>query len=116
MCSTSSRSATSTWGPWRTRASTPSTARRGLARRDPASDADYASIEGVIAHEYFHNWSGDRVTCRDWFQLCLKEGRPVSRDQGFPGDPRSGPVERIAAVRMLKTHQFPEDAGPLAHP
>ncbi|MGE5261399.1 MAG: aminopeptidase N [Actinomycetota bacterium] len=87
-----------------------------LARPDTASDADYASIEGVIAHEYFHNWTGDRVTCRDWFQLCLKEGLTVFRDQEFTCDTRSGPVERIAAVRMLKTHQFPEDAGPLAHP
>ncbi len=87
-----------------------------LARPDTASDADYASIEGVIAHEYFHNWSGDRVTCRDWFQLCLKEGLTVFRDQEFTADTRSAPVERIAAVRMLKTHQFPEDAGPLAHP
>jgi aminopeptidase N len=87
-----------------------------LACPDTASDADYASIEGVIAHEYFHNWSGDRVTCRDWFQLCLKEGLTVFRDQEFTGDTRSGPVERIAAVRVLKTHQFPEDAGPLAHP
>jgi aminopeptidase N len=87
-----------------------------LARPDTASDADYASIEAVIAHEYFHNWTGDRVTCRDWFQLCLKEGLTVFRDQEFTGDTRSGPVERIAAVRMLKTHQFPEDAGPLAHP
>ena len=87
-----------------------------LARPDTASDADYASIEGVIAHEYFHNWTGDRVTCRDWFQLCLKEGLTVFRDQEFTGDTRAGPVERIAAVRMLKTRQFPEDAGPLAHP
>src|SRR5262245_45410811 len=87
-----------------------------LARPDTASDADYASIEGVIAHEYFHNWSGDRVTCRDWFQLCLKEGLTVFRDQEFTADTRAGPVERIAAVRLLKTHQFPEDAGPLAHP
>ena len=87
-----------------------------LARPDTASDADYASIEGVIAHEYFHNWTGNRVTCRDWFQLCLKEGLTVFRDQEFTADTRSGPVERIAAVRMLKTHQFPEDAGPLAHP
>jgi aminopeptidase N len=87
-----------------------------LARPDTASDADYASIEGVIAHEYFHNWTGDRVTCRDWFQLCLKEGLTVFRDQEFTADIRSGPVQRIAAVRMLKTHQFPEDAGPLAHP
>ena len=87
-----------------------------LARPDTASDADYASIEGVIAHEYFHNWTGDRVTCRDWFQLCLKEGLTVFRDQEFTADTRSGPVERIAEIRMLKTHQFPEDAGPLAHP
>ena len=87
-----------------------------LARPDTASDADYASIEGVIAHEYFHNWTGNRVTCRDWFQLCLKEGLTVFRDQEFTADTRAGPVERILAVRMLKTHQFPEDAGPLAHP
>ncbi|MGH6864943.1 MAG: aminopeptidase N [Methyloceanibacter sp.] len=87
-----------------------------LARPDIASDADYASIEGVIAHEYFHNWSGDRVTCRDWFQLCLKEGLTVFRDQEFTGDIRSGPVERIVDARTLKTNQFPEDAGPLAHP
>ncbi|MEZ5827774.1 MAG: aminopeptidase N [Hyphomicrobiales bacterium] len=87
-----------------------------LARPDTASDADYASIESVIAHEYFHNWTGDRVTCRDWFQLCLKEGLTVFRDQEFTGDVRSGPVERIVDTRNLKTHQFPEDAGPLAHP
>jgi aminopeptidase N len=87
-----------------------------LARPDTASDADYGSIDGVIAHEYFHNWSGDRVTCRDWFQLCLKEGLTVFRDQEYTADTRSGPVNRIASVRMLKTHQFPEDAGPLAHP
>ncbi len=87
-----------------------------LARPDTASDADYASIESVIAHEYFHNWTGDRVTCRDWFQLCLKEGLTVFRDQEFTGDVRSGPVERIVDARNLKTNQFPEDAGPLAHP
>ena len=87
-----------------------------LARPDTASDADYASIESVIAHEYFHNWTGDRVTCRDWFQLCLKEGLTVFRDQEFTGDIRSGPVERIVDTRALKTNQFPEDAGPLAHP
>ena len=87
-----------------------------LARPDTASDADYNSIEGVIAHEYFHNWTGDRVTCRDWFQLCLKEGLTVFRDQEFTADLRSGPVKRILDVRMLKSHQFPEDAGPLAHP
>jgi aminopeptidase N len=87
-----------------------------LARPDTASDADYGSIEGVIAHEYFHNWTGDRVTCRDWFQLCLKEGLTVFRDQEFTADLRSGPVKRILDVRMLKSRQFPEDAGPLAHP
>jgi aminopeptidase N len=87
-----------------------------LARPDTASDADYASIESVIAHEYFHNWTGDRVTCRDWFQLCLKEGLTVFRDQEFTEDVRMGPVERIITARLLKTHQFPEDAGPLAHP
>ena len=87
-----------------------------LARPDTASDADYGAIEGVIAHEYFHNWTGDRVTCRDWFQLCLKEGLTVFRDQEFTADLRSGPVKRILDVRALKTRQFPEDAGPLAHP
>jgi aminopeptidase N len=87
-----------------------------LARPDTASDADYASIESVIAHEYFHNWTGDRVTCRDWFQLCLKEGLTVFRDQEFTADTRSGPVERIVDARALKSRQFPEDAGPLAHP
>lgn len=87
-----------------------------LARPDTSSDADYASIESVIAHEYFHNWTGDRVTCRDWFQLCLKEGLTVFRDQEFTTDTRSGPVQRIVDVRMLKARQFPEDAGPLAHP
>ena len=87
-----------------------------LARPDTASDGDYGAIEGVIAHEYFHNWTGNRVTCRDWFQLCLKEGLTVFRDQEFTADLRSGPVKRILDVRMLRTHQFPEDAGPLAHP
>ena len=87
-----------------------------LARPDTASDGDYVSIESVIAHEYFHNWTGNRVTCRDWFQLCLKEGLTVFRDEEFTADTRSGPVLRIMDVRMLKTHQFPEDAGPLAHP
>jgi aminopeptidase N len=87
-----------------------------LARPDTASDADYASIESVIAHEYFHNWTGDRVTCRDWFQLCLKEGLTVFRDEEFTADTRLGPVQRVVDVRLLKTHQFPEDAGPLAHP
>jgi len=87
-----------------------------LARPETATDADYAAIEAVIAHEYFHNWTGNRVTCRDWFQLCLKEGLTVYRDQEFTSDLRSRTVERISDVRMLKTHQFPEDGGPLAHP
>ncbi len=86
-----------------------------LASPDTATDDDYASIEGVIAHEYFHNWTGNRVTCRDWFQLCLKEGLTVFRDQDFSADMRSAPVERIGDVRALRAAQFPEDAGPLAH-
>ena len=87
-----------------------------LARPDTATDADYERIESVIAHEYFHNWTGDRVTCRDWFQLCLKEGLTVFRDQEFTADLRSAVVKRIEDVRFLKSAQFPEDAGPLAHP
>ncbi len=87
-----------------------------LADPDSATDADYGHIEGVIAHEYFHNWTGDRITCRDWFQLCLKEGLTVFRDQEFSADMRSRPVKRIADVRTLQARQFPEDAGPLAHP
>jgi aminopeptidase N len=87
-----------------------------LATPDTATDADYASIEAVIAHEYFHNWTGNRITCRDWFQLCLKEGLTVFRDQEFSSDQRSRPVKRIADVRALRAHQFVEDAGPLAHP
>jgi aminopeptidase N len=87
-----------------------------LASPETATDADYAGIEGVIAHEYFHNWTGNRITCRDWFQLCLKEGLTVFRDQEFTADQRSRPVERIADVRALRTAQFVEDAGPLAHP
>ncbi len=83
-----------------------------LARPDTASDADYHSIESVIAHEYFHNWTGDRVTCRDWFQLCLKEGLTVFRDQEFTSDVRTGPVERIIDARMLKTHQYPGGCRP----
>ncbi len=75
-----------------------------------------AGIEAVIAHEYFHNWTGDRITCRDWFQLCLKEGLTVFRDQEFSADQRSRPVERIGDVRSLRSHQFVEDSGPLAHP
>ena len=87
-----------------------------LADPETATDQDYANIEAVIAHEYFHNWTGNRITCRDWFQLCLKEGLTVFRDQEFSADMRSRPVKRITDVRLLKSHQFPEDAGPLAHP
>jgi aminopeptidase N len=87
-----------------------------LADPQTATDVDFAHVEGVIAHEYFHNWTGNRITCRDWFQLCLKEGLTVFRDQEFSADQRSRPVKRIADVRLLKSHQFPEDAGPLAHP
>jgi aminopeptidase N len=87
-----------------------------LASPDTATDTDYAAIEAIIAHEYFHNWSGNRVTCRDWFQLCLKEGLTVFRDQEFSSDMRSRAVHRIAEVRNLRARQFPEDAGPLAHP
>jgi aminopeptidase N len=86
-----------------------------LASPQTATDEDYAGIEGVIAHEYFHNWTGNRVTCRDWFQLCLKEGLTVFRDQEFSADMRSAPVKRISEVRVLRSAQFPEDAGPLAH-
>ncbi|MBB6305975.1 aminopeptidase N [Xanthobacter tagetidis] len=87
-----------------------------LASPQTATDADYSGIEGVIAHEYFHNWTGNRITCRDWFQLCLKEGLTVFRDQEFSSDQRSRPVKRISDVRMLKAAQFTEDSGPLAHP
>ena len=87
-----------------------------LARPDTATDADYAAIEAIIAHEYFHNWTGNRITCRDWFQLCLKEGLTVFRDQEFTSDMRSRAVKRISDVRLLRSHQFPEDQGPLAHP
>jgi len=87
-----------------------------LASPATATDGDYAGIEAVIAHEYFHNWTGDRITCRDWFQLCLKEGLTVFRDQEFTADQRSRAVERISDVRELRTSQFVEDAGPLAHP
>jgi aminopeptidase N len=87
-----------------------------LADPETATDADYANIEAIIAHEYFHNWTGNRITCRDWFQLCLKEGLTVYRDHEFSADMRSRAVKRIAEVRHLKSEQFPEDAGPLAHP
>ncbi|OJT96237.1 MAG: aminopeptidase N [Alphaproteobacteria bacterium 65-7] len=87
-----------------------------LASPETATDDDYARIESVVAHEYFHNWTGDRITCRDWFQLSLKEGLTVFRDQTFSGDMRSHGVQRIQDVRALRARQFPEDAGPLAHP
>ncbi len=87
-----------------------------LADPETATDADYDGIEGVIGHEYFHNWSGNRVTCRDWFQLSLKEGFTVLRDQLFSQDMGSAPVKRIEDVRVLRSVQFPEDSGPLAHP
>lgn len=87
-----------------------------LADQDTATDADYDGVEGVVAHEYFHNWSGNRVTCRDWFQLSLKEGFTVYRDQCFSADMGSEAVKRIEDVRILRAAQFPEDAGPLAHP
>ncbi len=87
-----------------------------LARPDTATDADYQGIEGVIGHEYFHNWTGNRVTCRDWFQLTLKEGLTVFRDQEFSSDRQSRAVKRIRDVRVLRSRQFPEDSGPMAHP
>lgn len=87
-----------------------------LARQETATDADFQGIEGVIGHEYFHNWTGNRVTCRDWFQLSLKEGLTVFRDQEFSSDMGSRPVKRISDVRLLRNAQFPEDAGPMAHP
>ncbi|MFM2351069.1 MAG: hypothetical protein RIR04_2035 [Pseudomonadota bacterium] len=87
-----------------------------LASPQTATDDDYGRIESVIAHEYFHNWTGNRITCRDWFQLCLKEGLTVFRDQQFSGDMRSAAVKRIEDVLTLRARQFREDAGPLAHP
>lgn len=87
-----------------------------LARPDTATDMDYEHIEAVIGHEYFHNWTGNRITCRDWFQLSLKEGFTVFRDQEFTADQTSKAVKRIDDVNMLRTRQFAEDAGPLAHP
>ena len=87
-----------------------------LADPDTATDMDYDAIAAVVAHEYFHNWSGNRVTCRDWFQLSLKEGFTVYRDQGFSADQGSAAVRRIEDVRTLRAAQFPEDAGQLAHP
>ena len=87
-----------------------------LARPETATDADYQGIEGVIGHEYFHNWTGNRITCRDWFQLSLKEGLTVFRDQEFSADMNSRAVKRIGDVRVLRSAQFPQDAGPMAHP
>jgi aminopeptidase N len=87
-----------------------------LASAETATDTDYALIEAIIAHEYFHNWTGNRITCRDWFQLCLKEGLTVFRDQEFSSDMRSRAVKRIMDAKELRARQFPEDAGPLAHP
>ena len=87
-----------------------------LARPETATDDDYEAIEGVVAHEYFHNWTGNRVTCRDWFQLSLKEGLTVFRDQQFSGDMGSKAVQRINDVRALRSRQFQEDSGPMAHP
>ena len=87
-----------------------------LADTDTATDADFDGVEGVIAHEYFHNWSGNRITCRDWFQLSLKEGFTVLRDQLFSQDMQGEAVKRIEDVRILRAAQFPEDSGPLAHP
>ncbi len=87
-----------------------------LADEASATDADFEAIESIVGHEYFHNWTGNRITCRDWFQLCLKEGLTVFRDQEFSADMRSRPVQRIKDVIRLRARQFPEDAGPLAHP
>ena len=87
-----------------------------LACPETATDDDYEGVEGVIAHEYFHNWTGNRVTCRDWFQLTLKEGLTVFRDQQFTADMTSEPVKRIDDVKILRLSQFAEDAGPMAHP
>ena len=87
-----------------------------LARPDTATDADYQGIEGVIGHEYFHNWTGNRITCQDWFQLTLKEGLTVFRDEEFSADMQSRAVKRIKDVRDLRSRQFPEDDGPMSHP
>ena len=87
-----------------------------LARPDTTTDAGYQRVESVVGHEYFHNWSGNRVTCRDWFQLSLKEGFTVLRDQQFSADMGSPTVCRVNDVAVLRSAQFPEDAGPMAHP
>lgn len=87
-----------------------------LASPESATDTDYELVEGVIGHEYFHNWTGNRVTCRDWFQLTLKEGLTVFRDQEFSGDMNSKSVKRIEDVKSLRGRQFNEDASPMSHP
>ena len=87
-----------------------------LADEKTASDTDYDNIERIIAHEYFHNWTGNRITCRDWFQLCLKEGLTVFRDQQFSADMRGHSIKRIEEVENLRSRQFREDDGPLSHP
>ena len=87
-----------------------------LADQETATDSDFERVEGVIGHEYFHNWTGNRVTCRDWFQLTLKEGLTVFRDQEFSGDMNSKAVNRIENVRGLRGRQFSEDASPMSHP
>ena len=87
-----------------------------LASPETSTDANFERVEAIIAHEYFHNWTGNRITCRDWFQLCLKEGLTVYRDSQFTADMRSAPVKRIGDVIALRARQFREDNGPLAHP
>ena len=87
-----------------------------LASQETATDRDFHTIESIVGHEYFHNWTGNRVTCRDWFQLSLKEGLTVFRDQEFSSDLGSRGLNRIDAVMAMRNHQFAEDAGPMAHP
>ena len=87
-----------------------------LAKPSTATDGDYERVQGVVGHEYFHNWSGNRVTCRDWFQLTLKEGFTVYRDQHFTSDMTSAAVKRIEDARIIRSAQFTQDAGPMAHP
>lgn len=87
-----------------------------LADTLTATDEDYHGIESVVGHEYFHNWTGNRVTCRDWFQLSLKEGLTVFRDQEFSSDLGSRAVNRIHAIKVIKNQQFAEDSGPMSHP
>jgi aminopeptidase N len=107
---------TSTWAQMENKGLNIFNSKLLLANPETATDADYSNIEGVIAHEYFHNWTGNRVTCRDWFQLSLKEGLTVFRDQEYSSDVGSRAVERIGAVDFLRAQQFAEDAGPTAHP